>query len=139
MLSVLDPYSTYETAEAEEDLQVRTSGRYGGVGLTIGKDGQEDVLVLGALEGFAFDAGVRPGDRLLQVDGTDVKTLSVDEVKTNLRGEPGTEVQVTVQRDGSPTPTLDITLSRKLVRLPDATARPRRRSTSPSVGSWCAC
>ena len=118
MLSVLDPYSTYENRQQAEDLSLRTTGRYGGVGLTIGKDG-DDVLVLGALEGFAFDAGVRPGDRIKSVDGYDVAKLTVDAVKDKLRGEPGTSVELTVQRDGSPEPTLTIPLPRKLVRLPD--------------------
>ena len=54
MLSLLDPYSTYENEKDSEDLLVRTSGKYGGVGLTIGKDADDQVLVLGALEGFAL-------------------------------------------------------------------------------------
>ena len=67
MLSTLDPYSTYENAQQADDLALRTTGKYGGVGLTIGKDNDGDVLVLGALEGFAFDAGVRPGDRIVAI------------------------------------------------------------------------
>ena len=51
--------------------------------------------MLGALEGYAFDAGVRPGDRILRVDGEAVggkKGLAVDGVKDRLRGAPGTKV-----------------------------------------------
>ena len=121
MLSVLDPYSTFENTEQSEDLALRTSGRYGGVGLTIGKDDKDQVLVLGALEGFAFDAGVRPGDRIVAIDGKKVEKLSVDAVKTLLRGEPGTSIMLTVQRDGSTEPELSMPVSRKLVRLPDVT------------------
>jgi len=122
MLAVLDPYSVYENPKEADDLSVRTSGRYGGVGLTIGKDG-DDVLVLGALEGYAYDAGVRAGDRILAVDGQDVKPLEVDEVKNLLRGEPGTSIQLKVSRDGSPTPdrTLVMPVQRRLIRLPDVT------------------
>lgn len=122
MLSMLDPYSTYENAKEAEDLNVRTTGRYGGVGLTIGKDG-DDVLVLGALEGYAFDAGVRAGDRILAIDDTSVKPLEVEAVKNLLRGEPGTSVQLTVQRDGSTEPDrkLVMPVQRRLVRLPDVT------------------
>ena len=121
MLETLDPYSTYENVEANEDLQVRTTGRYGGVGLTIGKGADDEVLVISALEGFAFDAGVRPGDRILKVDGTPVKDKSTDEVKTMLRGEPGTSIVLTVQRDGATQESLSIPVARKLVRLPDVT------------------
>ena len=76
-----------------EDLTTRTTGRYGGIGITIGADegsasargggggggrgagaspaqkGSPSILVLSALEGYAYDAGVRPGDRILQIDG----------------------------------------------------------------------
>ena len=106
-----------ENADQSEDLALRTTGRYGGVGLTIGKDENDDVLVLGALEGFAFDAGVRPGDKIVAVDGQDVGSLSVDAVKSLLRGEPGTSITLTVKRDGSPQPTLSMPVSRQLVRL----------------------
>ena len=52
------------------------------------------MLVLGALEGFAFDAGVRPGDHILRIDGVEVGTKPVDQVKDMLRGEPGTKVRL---------------------------------------------
>lgn len=120
MLQVLDPYSVYEDKKASEDLSVRTLGRYGGVGLTIGKEGK-DVIVLNALEGFAFDAGVRPGDRILTIDDNSVKGLTLDAVKNLLRGEPGTSIMLQVQRDGSPEPTLTMPVRRMLVRLPDVT------------------
>ena len=86
MLQSLDPYSAYENAQQSEDLTMRTVGRYGGVGLTIGTD-KDDVVVLGALEGYAFDAGVRPGDRILRVDGEAVggekgRTLTLTQTLT---------------------------------------------------------
>ena len=67
MLSSLDPYSAYENPRDAEDLNLRTTGRYGGVGLTIGRGDGGKVLVLGALEGFAFDVGVRAGDQIVKV------------------------------------------------------------------------
>ena len=80
MLSLLDPFSTYENSKQAEDLNVRTTGRYAGVGLTIGKDG-DDILVISALEGYAFDAGVRPGDRILTVNNQKIgEGTTVDEV-----------------------------------------------------------
>ena len=118
MLSTLDPYSTYENARQSEDLTVRTVGRYGGVGLTISRDG-EDVVILGALEGFAFDAGVRAGDKIVSVDGAPVKGMAIDAVKTRLRGEPGSQVEVTVTREGSSQAALSFPLQRQLVRLRD--------------------
>ena len=121
MLSTLDPYSTYENVDESANLNMRTTGRYGGVGLTIGKDADGRVLVLNALEGFAYDAGVRPGDRIFAIDGQPVAPLSVDQVKDKLRGEPGTTLAITVERDGAIEKTLTMPLPRKLVRLPDVT------------------
>ncbi|KAL1522324.1 hypothetical protein AB1Y20_017316 [Prymnesium parvum] len=121
MLSTLDPYSEYEDAKESEDLTLRTTGRYGGVGLTIGSSEGSKVLVLGALEGFAFDAGVRAGDQIVQIDGMPLQGKSVEEVKNLLRGEPGTVVTLTLRRDGSPLPEIKLDVPRKLVRLPDVT------------------
>ena len=121
MLGSLDPYSAYENARQSEDLTMRTVGRYGGVGLTIGND-NDDVIVLGALEGFAFDAGMRAGDKILTVDGEKVggkEGLTVDDVKNRLRGQPGTQVAVVVRRDGNPEPELTFQLQRRQVRLRD--------------------
>jgi len=119
MLNSLDPYSTYENARQAEDLNVRTTGRYGGVGLTIARSGDE-VVVLGALEGYAFDAGVRPGDRINEIDGVLIKSSTpLDEVKEMLRGEPGTGVELVLSRGGSPKPVFSLLVPRKLVRLPD--------------------
>jgi len=120
MLTTLDPYSTYENAKESEEIVLRTTGKYAGVGITIGKDG-EKVIVFAALEGYAYNAGVRPGDRIVKVDDKPVGPLSMDEVKDLLRGEPGTTVDVTVTRDGSSEPELTIPIKRQLVRLPDVT------------------
>jgi C-terminal peptidase prc len=122
MLQSLDPYSEYETPKEVDEFMVRTTGKYGGVGLTISKDG-DDVVVIAALEGYAYDDGMRPGDRLLSIDGKSVKALGSDEVRDLLRGDPGTSVQLQVQRDGSPEPnqTLTVSVQRRLVRLPDVT------------------
>ncbi len=83
---------------------MQTLGRYGGVGLSIAEDwkigpsGQEkeksSVRVMAALQGYAFDSGLRPGDHLLEVDGESISDKSVSDITAKLRGEPGTDVQV---------------------------------------------
>mmetsp|Transcript_973 Transcript_973/g.2951 ORF Transcript_973/g.2951 Transcript_973/m.2951 type:complete len:882 (-) Transcript_973:408-3053(-) len=142
MLGSLDPYTTYEDAAQAEDLTTRTTGRYGGIGITIGADegssargggggggggagagpaqkGSPSILVLSALEGYAYDAGVRPGDRILQIDGRPISGARVEEVKNMLRGEPGTQVSLLLQRDGSTQEAIPIDVQRAEVRLPD--------------------
>ena len=85
------------------------------MGLTIGND-KDDVIVLGALEGYAFDAGMRPGDRILTVDGEVVggkNGVTVDGVKDRLRGTPGTKVTLTL----APTLALALALTLTLTTL----------------------
>ncbi len=104
MLSSLDPYTEFENNKAKKDLEIQTFGRYGGVGLSIAEDwkvgpkGQEkdksSVRVMAALQGYAFDAGLRPGDHLLAVDGESFQGKSVSDITGKLRGAPGTDVQV---------------------------------------------
>ncbi len=133
MLSTLDPYTSYADVEEADDLATRTMGRYGGVGLTIGADADRDdaTLVLGALEGYAYDVGVRPGDRIVSIDGAALKGLRVDEVKARLRGEPGSSVTVGLERAGGAPRAFELLLPRRLVQLPDVSLSTMAR---PGVG-----
>lgn len=79
------------------------------------------IIVMSAFEGYAFDAGVRPGDIIQSVGGKSVTGVSLERVTEMLRGEPGTQVAVTVQREGFPQP-LSFTLSRKDVQIRDVPA-----------------
>eukprot|EP00186_Timspurckia_oligopyrenoides_P001896 CAMPEP_0182447856 /NCGR_PEP_ID=MMETSP1172-20130603/20956_1 /TAXON_ID=708627 /ORGANISM="Timspurckia oligopyrenoides, Strain CCMP3278" /LENGTH=676 /DNA_ID=CAMNT_0024644471 /DNA_START=119 /DNA_END=2149 /DNA_ORIENTATION=- len=103
MLSSLDPYTQFENLKDAQELAVKTSGRYGGVGLGIGPDVRDEkhVMVLNAFEGYAFEAGLRPGDLLVSIDGVAVSELGLEKATERLRGEPGTEVKVLVSRPGS--------------------------------------
>jgi C-terminal processing protease CtpA/Prc len=59
------------------------------------------IRVVNAFEGYAFDYGMRPGDKLLAVDGWSIEPgTPVEEVRNRLRGEPGSSVEITFQRDG---------------------------------------
>lgn len=80
------------------------------------KDGR--IIVVDAFESYAYDAGLRAGDRLLRVNGVDTKGLAVEEVKDLLRGEAGTDAVVEYNREGEPG-ILRTTIERKNVRLSD--------------------
>jgi carboxyl-terminal processing protease len=122
MLNSLDPFSSYENPSEAEDMAIRTTGSYGGVGLTIGREkpGEGGVVVIQAQEGFAFDAGVRAGDRILAVGEKRVGDLSTDKVRDLLRGEPGTTVDLLLQRDWLPEE-IRLKVPRARVQLPDVT------------------
>lgn len=129
MLSTLDPYTQFENNSEAIEMQLKTSGKYGGVGLGIASGevldpqraaigGKNRVVVVSAFEGYAFDTGVRPGDVIDTVGGRTTAGLSIAAVTDMLRGEPGTKVDITVLREGRSQP-LPFTLQRQRVMLRD--------------------
>lgn len=123
MLGTLDPYTQFENNAQAVEMSVKTNGRYAGVGLGIsladptgGKERQ--IVVVSAFEGYAFDAGIRPGDVIESIAGTGVNGVSLEKVTEMLRGEPGTVVNVAVRREGV-SQALEFTLARRSVHIKD--------------------
>jgi len=112
MLKTLDPYTVYLDEKETDELDLVTTGKYAGIGVTIGmRDGA--VTVINLLEGFsAAKQGVEMGDRILEVDGTSVKSKSLEDVRLMVRGPVGTTVHLKMEREGSPKP-LDFALIRE--------------------------
>jgi carboxyl-terminal processing protease len=122
MLSDLDPYTTFIDEADNTDLNIITRGRYGGVGLNVGRRGGK-ITVIAPVEGASgYKQGVRAGDVLHRVADQPTDSLSVGDVRTLLRGEPGTTVNVTVRREGTPTP-IEFTLTREQVTLQNVSYR----------------
>ena len=122
MLRDLDPYTTFIDEAENTDLRIMTRGQYGGVGLRIERRGGR-VTVTSPIEGTSgARQGVRTGDVLLRVGSKSIDTLSLDDVRTLLRGEPGTTIDIEVQRKGVSDP-LIFTLTRERVRLPTVSHR----------------
>jgi C-terminal processing protease CtpA/Prc len=130
MLGSLDPYTEFENEESNRDLEITIMGGYGGVGLGVSEDwritasGQERdptrFRVANAMEGYAYDAGLRPGDHLTAVDGKELRGKKIEEVTQLLRGKPGSPVTVRFQRDGdAPSDERQAQLTRQVVRLKD--------------------
>lgn len=96
--SLNDPNSALLQAPDWEDMQIRTRGEYGGVGLEVAsRDGF--VTVLAPVPGTpGYRAGLRPGDRIVEVEGQSVVGWTTDQVAQLLRGEPGTSVRMGVRR-----------------------------------------
>lgn len=87
-------------------------------------DAFKGIIVVDAFEGYAYDAGIRAGDRLLSIGGVDLTGKSVEEVRDMLRGDPDTDVEVTFQRDGldstsSPSNVQKATIKRQSVHISD--------------------
>jgi carboxyl-terminal processing protease len=120
MLGSLDPYTTYIDQEDGDEVDLLTNGKYGGIGVTIGiRDG--GVRVITVMDGYSAQRqGIVPGDRLLTVDGVAVAGKRPDEVRSLTRGEPGTEVTVTVEREGEARP-LEFVLIREEIQVRNVT------------------
>ncbi len=104
MLKTLDPYSAYLTPERYKELEIGTSGEFGGVGIEI--SGENDLLtVITPIEGSpAAKAGIKPGDLIIAIDGKSTEGLSVDEAVKSLRGPKGSTVKITIQSQGDKNP-----------------------------------
>jgi carboxyl-terminal processing protease len=97
IIAGLDPYSEYLPPRAYATLRNRTARSYSGVGLTV-RPGTGGLIVKEALQGPARDAGVRPGDRIVMIDGTNVRRLPFERSLELIKGKEGTTVRLTVRR-----------------------------------------
>jgi carboxyl-terminal processing protease len=115
MLGTLDPYTVFIDESEKEEVDLITTGKYGGIGITIGaRDGM--ITVLNPMEGYsAFKQGIRAGDKILEVDGRKVTGMRLDSVRALVRGQPGTEVRMRIEREGEKLP-LDFVLVREEIR-----------------------
>ena len=114
--SLGDPHSIYMNQDMFKQLMEHTEGAFGGIGITMGfKDNK--VSVISVLEGTpGEEAGLLAGDEILAVDGTPVTEWQPEEVVLHIRGEVGTEVVLTVHREGQEN--ADFTLTRGTIRVP---------------------
>lgn len=116
MLEDLDPYTTYIPESEIEDFRFQTTGQYGGIGAMIRKKG-DYVVIAEPYEGFPADkAGLKAGDKLLKIDGKSVKGKSTQDVSSVLKGQPGVEVELLIERPGIEKP-LTKTFTREEVKV----------------------
>ncbi|SDL28682.1 S41 family peptidase [Natronincola ferrireducens] len=114
---VEDPYTTYMTEKEFTELMTRNQGSYGGIGviITSGDDGL--VMVVSPIEDTPGEkAGIATGDKIISVDGKSVSGERLDYAAELMKGEPGTEVTLTIWREGRAQP-FDVTIRREEIRL----------------------
>jgi carboxyl-terminal processing protease len=112
----LDPHSSFLDPESYREMQVETSGSFGGLGIEITL--RDDVLtVVAPIEGTpAYRAGLQPGDRILKIDGLATKDMQLADAVKRMRGRPGSKVTISVGREGWTEPR-DIEIVREQIRV----------------------
>lgn len=116
MIDKLDPFSEFLEKRDYDHLMEATSGKYSGLGMTIFlKDNW--VTVVAPMEGTpAYRMGLRAGDRIVEIDGSSTKGMSTQEASKLMRGEAGTEVTLTIEREGMDEP-LEYTIERAVITI----------------------
>jgi carboxyl-terminal processing protease len=120
MVGTLDPHSQFMEPSAMRELKASTKGSFGGIGIQIGiRD--EWLTVIAPMVGTpAARLGLMAGDRITTIEGKGTKGITTEDAVSKLRGEPGTEVSITIERAGAPEP-MDFTVTRAIIEIPSIT------------------
>jgi carboxyl-terminal processing protease len=122
MLTHLDPHSSYLPPDDFDDMRVQTRGEFGGLGIEVTQE-NGFVKVVSPIEGTPADrAGVQPGDLITQVDGESVMGLNLNEAVDLMRGPVGSEITITITREGTADP-FDVKLTRETITISPVRAR----------------
>ena len=116
MLESLDPYTNYYPEAEIEDYKFMQTGQYGGIGSAVHKIG-DYCVISEPYEGFAAQkAGLKAGDKILEVNGLSAKGKNVGDLSKILKGEPGSKVKVKIERPGVNNP-LDVEIIREEIQV----------------------
>ncbi|MEE9492802.1 MAG: S41 family peptidase [Gammaproteobacteria bacterium] len=122
MLSGLDPHSAYLDGEQFKELQVGTSGQFGGLGIEVGMEDGFVKVIAPIDDTPAQKAGVESGDLIIKLDDTPVKGMTLNDAVKVMRGKPGTDLVLTIVREGTDQP-LKITITRAIIKVKSVKSR----------------
>ncbi len=118
MLSELDPYTSYMEKEEKDGIEILTKGKYGGIGISIGKRENQLTVITPMENSPAKRAGILSGDIIIKIDGVDTKNLTMDQAAKRIRGKKGSQVVLSIERLGE-TELIDFNLLRESIKVKD--------------------
>ncbi|RRQ21897.1 S41 family peptidase [Thiohalobacter thiocyanaticus] len=122
MLTGLDPHSAYLDPEQFKELQVGTSGEFGGLGIEVGMEDGFVKVIAPIDDTPAQRAGIQAGDLIIRLDDTPVKGMNLSDAVKVMRGKPGSDITLTVVREGEEKP-LKITITRAIIKVKSVKSR----------------
>lgn len=116
MLQSLDPHSSYLTEDQFKELQVETKGEFGGLGIEITLENGILTIVSPIEDTPAFKEGLKPGDKIIKINGESTKNITLLNAVKQMRGPKGSKVTITVMREGW-SKFKDFTITRDIIRV----------------------
>ena len=122
MLTSLDPHSSYLDPEAAKDMQVQTSGEFGGLGIEVTMENEELKVITPIEDTPASKAGVLSGDIIAEIDGEAVRGLNLEQAVDKMRGLVNTPIKLMLIRQGADKP-IEVTIVREIIKVKAARSR----------------
>ncbi len=122
MLMSLDPHSSYLNPEKYEEMQVQTKGEFGGLGIEVTMENRLVKVVSPIDDTPAYRAGIKAGDLITHLDGKQVLGLTLSEAVESMRGPVGTDIVLTVRREGVDKP-IEVTITRAIIKIQSVRSR----------------
>jgi len=116
MLTGLDPHSSFMNAKSYKDMQVQTTGQFGGLGLEVVAENGLIKVVSPMDDTPAARAGMKTNDLITMIDGQTVQGLTLNEAVDKMRGSPGSSIKLTVKRENISTP-VEVSMQREVIRI----------------------
>ncbi|MDF1536256.1 MAG: S41 family peptidase [bacterium] len=129
MLTSLDPHSSFMSPDMYKEMQIDTQGEFQGIGITIGvRDGV--LTVIAPIDDTpAFRAGILAGDKIVIIEGQTTKDMTLMEAVKLMRGPKGTDVTISIVREGEPEP-IKVTMTRDVIPLYSV----KTKEIDPAIG-----
>ncbi len=121
MLTSLDPHSSYLSPKNFKDMQVQTRGEFGGLGIEVTMENGYVKVVSPIDDTPAFRAGLKPNDLITHLDGEQVRGLTLSQAVERMRGKVGSDLKLTVRREGSEA--FDVSVTRAVIKIRSVRSR----------------